>query len=563
MATPDPVWRVRTRPCPFYQRGACIFAANCNFLHTGPAGRRKDSGYDSDSSTRSLKSPEPMGHPPTPLKKPVLVVDSPRSVSTPLREPHMARLLSALSPVIGDEDDGEEEEADEPYLDSATLVEPDSAAWSAGLPTLTHGEDSAFFARVTETMAEMMEATESDDDDEDDPENTMLENHDDNDPYDFSDAFFSKSQNDSGSRSRSSSGSSHHASPSILRSRNYAPPSPSDDTLRLPANNNHIPEPTETPSIHTTHSSPEPEQILEMPAIPDNHDDLLSPVDLSHLQLHNFSGLSPDLWQSSNPFGDTNYNNNNAESSNNTTMPAFASFMPHPSPPKSPGLMMSTTSAVGILRSPFGSPLRPSLLSPRIGAFFRPSPSSSPQANVSQPVHSLEDDLDSPSQHQWNAIASPSQLPYAASESGEVEEGRGSPSPSSSSSESESDSGSESPEEEDEESISDEEHEDVKRDQSGRRRCIGRGRRAGVCFTERTCSGGGCCPGRRSRTGGILPRTGCCAHLGCSTDSRGCAKSGCSTNSRGCSNPEYSTESRCRTNPGCSSKTGLSCFGGF
>ncbi|KAH6894956.1 hypothetical protein BKA70DRAFT_1319122, partial [Coprinopsis sp. MPI-PUGE-AT-0042] len=460
MATPDPVWRVRTRPCPFYQRGACIFAANCNFLHTGPAGRRKDSGYDSDSSTRSLKSPEPMGHPPTPLKKPVLVVDSPRSVSTPLREPHMARLLSALSPVIGDEDDGEEEEADEPYLDSATLVEPDSAAWSAGLPTLTHGEDSAFFARVTETMAEMMEATESDDDDEDDPENTMLENHDDNDPYDFSDAFFSKSQNDSGSRSRSSSTSSNHASPSIHRSRNYAPPSPSDDTLRLPANNNndHIPEPTETPSIHTTHSSPEPEQILEMPAIPDNHDDLLSPVDLSHLQLHNFSGLSPDLWQSSNPFGDTNnYNNNNAESSN-TTIPAFASFMPHPSPPKSPGM----TTSVGILRSPFGSPLRPSLLSPRIGAFFRPSPSSSPQANVSQPVHSLEDDLDSPSQHQWNAIASPSQLPYAASEGGEVEEGRGSPSPSSSSSESESDSGSESSEEEDEESISDEDQEDSK-----------------------------------------------------------------------------------------------------
>jgi len=28
-----PAWRIRRRPCPFYQANRCLFADNCNFLH--------------------------------------------------------------------------------------------------------------------------------------------------------------------------------------------------------------------------------------------------------------------------------------------------------------------------------------------------------------------------------------------------------------------------------------------------------------------------------------------------------------------------------------------------
>ncbi|KIO26450.1 hypothetical protein M407DRAFT_7849 [Tulasnella calospora MUT 4182] len=30
----DPPWKVKTRPCPFYTRGNCLFASSCNFIHT-------------------------------------------------------------------------------------------------------------------------------------------------------------------------------------------------------------------------------------------------------------------------------------------------------------------------------------------------------------------------------------------------------------------------------------------------------------------------------------------------------------------------------------------------
>ncbi|KAG9000115.1 hypothetical protein FRB93_012879 [Tulasnella sp. JGI-2019a] len=31
---PDPPWKVKTRPCPFFTRGTCLFASSCNFVHT-------------------------------------------------------------------------------------------------------------------------------------------------------------------------------------------------------------------------------------------------------------------------------------------------------------------------------------------------------------------------------------------------------------------------------------------------------------------------------------------------------------------------------------------------
>ncbi|TFK30282.1 hypothetical protein FA15DRAFT_631335 [Coprinopsis marcescibilis] len=402
MASVDPAWKVRTRPCPFYLRGGCIFAANCNFLHTTQtAVKTLDSDYDSDSSFQSFKSPA-SSHPPTPVKqygKSMTVrVESPlASVRLPPREPQMSRLLSALTDVIGEDEDDEEdgsnsgdEEGEEQYMDSMTLVEPDTG-WSGGLPTLVHGADSNFFAQVTETMAEMMRVTEGDDNDDDIPAPDQL----DDDPYDFTDSFFSShsdyARNGSGSPQSPSHSRSHsfsHSPTSSSNSSNSSSPILDNNTLRLPINETH-----DTPSIHTTYSSPDPVQILEMPQIPDNHNDLLSPVDLSHLHLHNFSSLDQLVDHDSSSDSSREWKD---------TSSVDSGFVDSTRPPaKSP-----TTSTFGLLHSPFGSPSA-RVLSPRIGAFLGRSPSSPlPELPLTseQELAALEDDLDSPSTHQRTAL---------------------------------------------------------------------------------------------------------------------------------------------------------------
>ncbi|KAK0241765.1 hypothetical protein EDD85DRAFT_414453 [Armillaria nabsnona] len=50
MSLQEPLWRVKTRPCPFYRQGNCIFSANCNFLHT-------ENGWGPHETT--LVAPEP------------------------------------------------------------------------------------------------------------------------------------------------------------------------------------------------------------------------------------------------------------------------------------------------------------------------------------------------------------------------------------------------------------------------------------------------------------------------------------------------------------------------
>ncbi|TEB18127.1 hypothetical protein FA13DRAFT_1804109 [Coprinellus micaceus] len=155
MSLREPAWRAPSRPCPFYQRGNCIFAAKCNFLHTIPQRR-----YSVEQSVKSLhKVKESLDYDAPP---PILRVDSPASIRSPPHEPQMQRLLSALTDVIGDEEGDELE-------DEETLTEPDEPdSWSAGLPTLVHGADATFFARVNDTMAELMQLTDAEGDDDDD-----------------------------------------------------------------------------------------------------------------------------------------------------------------------------------------------------------------------------------------------------------------------------------------------------------------------------------------------------------------------------------------------------------
>ncbi|KAK7038237.1 C3H1-type domain-containing protein [Favolaschia claudopus] len=50
MSAADAPWRVKTRPCPFYQQGRCVFEQSCNFVH--------DVSAPSASSTSRTRLPE-------------------------------------------------------------------------------------------------------------------------------------------------------------------------------------------------------------------------------------------------------------------------------------------------------------------------------------------------------------------------------------------------------------------------------------------------------------------------------------------------------------------------
>ncbi|KZT34718.1 hypothetical protein SISSUDRAFT_250787 [Sistotremastrum suecicum HHB10207 ss-3] len=61
MGVPDPPWLIKTRPCPFFQQGRCIFDHKCNFVHSirSPLTIRVPLGYELDITLSDLASPSP------------------------------------------------------------------------------------------------------------------------------------------------------------------------------------------------------------------------------------------------------------------------------------------------------------------------------------------------------------------------------------------------------------------------------------------------------------------------------------------------------------------------
>ena len=118
-----------------------------------------------------------------------------------------------------------------------------------------------------------------------------------------------------------------------------------------------------------------------------HHNDLLSPVDLSHLQLTNFHHLD-DQPLSADAFNKGPSSIDSGFEEAWKSPPLFAK-----SPPRSP----ARSSTFELLRSPFGSPSA-RVLSPRLGAFvIGRSPASPLRPLPSDEQPSLADDLDSPS----------------------------------------------------------------------------------------------------------------------------------------------------------------------
>ncbi|TRM59252.1 hypothetical protein BD626DRAFT_157419 [Schizophyllum amplum] len=116
MTATEAPWRVKSRPCPFYQQGKCLFADSCNFLHNVqikvPGG---PTAIHASPATEALqRTPE----------GPAVIVDSPRSMRSPPRSPRMNSLLQALKGVISEdeEEDDSEDSGSEPAASSAEDV---------------------------------------------------------------------------------------------------------------------------------------------------------------------------------------------------------------------------------------------------------------------------------------------------------------------------------------------------------------------------------------------------------------------------------------------------------
>ncbi|KAI9571258.1 hypothetical protein HD554DRAFT_159948 [Boletus coccyginus] len=106
MSIQEPAWLKRTRPCPFFSQGRCLFADSCNFLHDV----KVRSGVNQPLLSTTVKQPplppKPVFHPPSVVVNSAspgsVNLASPQSpVGTTQNSSRYSGLLSVLSDVIG------------------------------------------------------------------------------------------------------------------------------------------------------------------------------------------------------------------------------------------------------------------------------------------------------------------------------------------------------------------------------------------------------------------------------------------------------------------------------
>ncbi|KAH8099634.1 hypothetical protein BXZ70DRAFT_239589 [Cristinia sonorae] len=103
MSIPDPSWKIKTRPCPFYSQGRCLFSDSCNFLHDAKI-KVKPSVYDASSV---LDSMELAASPPS-IHVSGVTTPPPRAsldaatefIYSPPRSPRLSSLLLALGTAL-------------------------------------------------------------------------------------------------------------------------------------------------------------------------------------------------------------------------------------------------------------------------------------------------------------------------------------------------------------------------------------------------------------------------------------------------------------------------------
>ncbi|KAI5122213.1 hypothetical protein M0805_002702 [Coniferiporia weirii] len=149
MAAPAPYWKKKTRPCPFYSQGRCLFSDACNFVHSvkvnpdlpavrtdvalddgtvgprggGPQERSVDDttrgGYgDGDRNGNGSGDGEATGA----LRR-RSSEGRRRSVMSPPRSPRLSGLLSVLEPLIGPDVEEFEDSDEEGGIEDASNVQ--------------------------------------------------------------------------------------------------------------------------------------------------------------------------------------------------------------------------------------------------------------------------------------------------------------------------------------------------------------------------------------------------------------------------------------------------------
>ncbi|KAF9469385.1 hypothetical protein BDZ94DRAFT_378295 [Collybia nuda] len=302
MTLQAPAWRVQTRPCPFYQQGRCIFSDSCNFLHI-----------------MQTKSTGPVRA--THNTPPFVTIQSPQSVRSPPRSPRLSDLLYVLQDVIGKDTD----EDLEPVMDGATFCYEEE-------PTLL-GESGGKF-KVSDEPQPFQS-----------PQSVQEPTH----------------LAESGEKVKVTDKPLPSHSPSKAQEPVDGSGSLSTGVIERFV----VDEPLSTSLFHNTEGQPSIRTIQSSPDAaepPASHTktgpsyDLLSPVELSHL---NLGPLSMDFGV---PIQDGDIIDSGYGETWKTPCPLVRS------PPRSP-----MNSTFDLLSSPFGSPSA-RVLSPRLSAFISRSP---------------------------------------------------------------------------------------------------------------------------------------------------------------------------------------------
>ncbi|KDR73661.1 hypothetical protein GALMADRAFT_228107 [Galerina marginata CBS 339.88] len=339
MALPDPSWRVKTRPCPFYQQGKCLFADSCNFLHNAPAPVIPEPMASDNSQVAAGPS--------TPSKLPQVIVNSPQSIRSPPRSPRTASLLLALRDVIGDPD---EEEGNHEGTKPAD-------AWFDSLPTLVNETGFGEFSQSNDpvggrTLVEGGNGHEEEDDDDFEGNWTAIS--------DYSDDTTSRVLQENVGQVNEPNSCNVHPKGDDAASE--------DDTFQV------------RPAMQNDDGG---SRILERES-PASASGLLSPIELSTL---NFG----PLFRIDTSTRDTNSFDSGYADTWKPPAPLLAS------PPRSP----SISSTFDLLSSPFGSHSG-RVLSPRLSAFLAHSPTSPAHTvfpSAQEVVEPFDLGLDSPSNY--------------------------------------------------------------------------------------------------------------------------------------------------------------------
>ncbi|KAF9484639.1 hypothetical protein BDN70DRAFT_872152 [Pholiota conissans] len=179
MVAPEPSWRVKTRPCPFYQQGRCMFSESCNFLHTVSAHVNRELKTRDETATSS-----------TPPNPPRVVIESPQSSLSSPRSPRTTSLLLALGDVVADTVESN------PYGSISSPPNAGQDTWSESLPTLVNELGFGHFSQPDEVSTEHPFVSYEGDDVESDANWTAISDYEDDTISQPVQEFFAESTDD-------------------------------------------------------------------------------------------------------------------------------------------------------------------------------------------------------------------------------------------------------------------------------------------------------------------------------------------------------------------------------